>query len=42
MLIAGAVLYACYWVILLVLYLAIVAKRCNKREEQYHLPYAEA
>jgi hyaluronan synthase len=42
LLIAGAILYACYWVILLVLYLAIVAKRCNKREEQYHLPYAEA
>ncbi|KAK1887252.1 Hyaluronan synthase 3 [Dissostichus eleginoides] len=42
LLIAGTILYACYWIILLVLYLAIVAKRCNKREEQYHLPYAEA
>ncbi|KAG7263694.1 hypothetical protein CRUP_007762 [Coryphaenoides rupestris] len=42
LLIVGLVLYACYWVVLLVLYLAIVAKRCNKREEQYHLPYAEA
>ncbi|XP_008302693.1 hyaluronan synthase 3 [Stegastes partitus] len=42
LLIAGTILYACYWLILLVLYLAIVAKRCNKREEQYHLPYAEA
>ena len=42
LLIAGLILYACYWVVLLVLYLAIVAKRCNKREEQYHLPYAEA
>ncbi|KAL4657089.1 hyaluronan synthase 3 [Arapaima gigas] len=41
LLIAGAILYGCYWIILLVLYLAIVAKRCNKREEQYHLPYAE-
>ncbi|MBN3316592.1 HYAS3 synthase, partial [Atractosteus spatula] len=41
-LIAGAILYGCYWIILLVLYLAIVAKRCNKREEQYSLPYAEA
>ncbi|XP_066570080.1 hyaluronan synthase 3 [Amia ocellicauda] len=41
-LIAGAILYGCYWIILLVLYLAIVAKRCSKREEQYHLPYAEA
>ncbi|XP_048828667.1 hyaluronan synthase 3 [Brienomyrus brachyistius] len=42
LLIAGAILYGSYWIILLVLYLAIVAKRCNKREEQYHLPYAEA
>uniref|UniRef100_A0A8C2K527 Hyaluronan synthase 3 n=1 Tax=Cyprinus carpio TaxID=7962 RepID=A0A8C2K527_CYPCA len=42
LLIAGTILYACYWLILLVLYLAIVAKRCNKREEQYHLSYAEA
>ncbi|KPP67671.1 hyaluronan synthase 3-like [Scleropages formosus] len=41
LLIAGAILYGCYWIVLLVLYLAIVAKRCNKREEQYHLPYAE-
>ncbi|XP_055029910.2 hyaluronan synthase 3 [Misgurnus anguillicaudatus] len=42
LLIAGAVVYACYWVVLLVLYLAIVAKRCNKREEQFHLPYSKA
>ncbi|XP_016111256.1 hyaluronan synthase 3-like [Sinocyclocheilus grahami] len=42
LLIAGTILYACYWLILLVLYLAIVAKRCNKREEQYHLSNAEA
>ncbi|KAG7521607.1 Hyaluronan synthase 3 [Solea senegalensis] len=42
LLITGTILYACYWLVLLLLYLAIVAKRCNKREEQYHLPYAEA
>lgn len=42
LLISGAILYACYWIILLALYLAIVAKRCNKREEQYHLPYVGA
>lgn len=42
LLVLGAMLYACYWVILLALYLAIVAKRCNKREEQYHLPYVGA
>ncbi|KAK6479891.1 hyaluronan synthase 3-like isoform X1 [Huso huso] len=41
-LIAGAIIYASYWIILLVLYLAIVAKRCSKREEQYNLAYAEA
>uniref|UniRef100_A0A3B4BMW3 Uncharacterized protein n=1 Tax=Periophthalmus magnuspinnatus TaxID=409849 RepID=A0A3B4BMW3_9GOBI len=40
LLISGTVLYGCYWIILLVLYLAIVAKRCNKREdstEQYDI-----
>ncbi|XP_061078585.1 hyaluronan synthase 3 isoform X2 [Conger conger] len=42
LLVAGAVLYACYWAALLALYLAIVAKRCNKREEQYSLAYTEA
>ncbi|XP_037111155.1 hyaluronan synthase 3 isoform X3 [Syngnathus acus] len=42
LLISGTILYACYWLILLVLYLAIVAKRCNKRQEQYRLPYVEA
>ncbi|MGH0118100.1 UNVERIFIED_CONTAM: hypothetical protein FKN15_043600 [Acipenser sinensis] len=41
-LITGAIIYASYWIILLVLYLAIVAKRCSKREEQYNLAYAEA
>ncbi|KAJ8248860.1 hypothetical protein GJAV_G00228530 [Gymnothorax javanicus] len=41
LLVAGAVLYICYWAALLALYLAIVAKRCNKREEQYSLAYAE-
>ncbi|XP_028665956.2 hyaluronan synthase 3 [Erpetoichthys calabaricus] len=40
-LIAGAILYACYWIMLLILYFAIVAKHCNKKEEQYNLPYAE-
>ncbi|TNN01022.1 hypothetical protein fugu_012268 [Takifugu bimaculatus] len=38
LLVSGTLLYACYWVVLLVLYLAIVAKRCNKRPEQFHLP----
>ncbi|RXM28292.1 Hyaluronan synthase 3 [Acipenser ruthenus] len=41
-LITGAIIYASYWIILLILYLAIVAKRCSKREEQYNLAYAEA
>ncbi|XP_041123701.1 hyaluronan synthase 3-like [Polyodon spathula] len=41
-LIAGAITYASYWIILLVLYLAIVAKRSSKREKQYNLAYAEA
>ncbi|XP_006027891.1 hyaluronan synthase 3 [Alligator sinensis] len=40
-LISGAVLYACYWVVLLMLYLAIVARRCGKRPEQYGLAFAE-
>ncbi|NWX93888.1 HYAS3 synthase, partial [Nothoprocta pentlandii] len=40
-LVSGAVLYACYWVALLMLYLAIVARRCGKRQEQCGLPFAE-
>nr|XP_025975473.1 hyaluronan synthase 3 [Dromaius novaehollandiae] len=40
-LVAGAVLYACYWVALLMLYLAIVARRCGKRQEQCGLAFAE-
>ncbi|XP_006008738.2 hyaluronan synthase 3 [Latimeria chalumnae] len=41
-LITGTVLYACYWVVLLVLYLTIVARRCGKRQEQYSLAFGEA
>uniref|UniRef100_A0A670Z4M2 Hyaluronan synthase 3 n=1 Tax=Pseudonaja textilis TaxID=8673 RepID=A0A670Z4M2_PSETE len=41
-LISGAILYACYWVALLTLYLAIVARRCSKPQERYSLPFAEA
>ncbi|XP_060538429.1 LOW QUALITY PROTEIN: hyaluronan synthase 3 [Pantherophis guttatus] len=40
-LISGAILYACYWVVLLTLYLAIVARRCSKPQEQYSLAFAE-
>ncbi|XP_070617833.1 hyaluronan synthase 3 [Erythrolamprus reginae] len=40
-LITGAILYACYWVGLLTLYLAIVARRCSKPQEQYSLAFAE-
>ncbi|NWI26281.1 HYAS3 synthase, partial [Sula dactylatra] len=40
-LISGAILYACYWVALLTLYLAIVARRCGKRQEQCGLAFAE-
>ncbi|KAJ6652502.1 hypothetical protein lerEdw1_011472 [Lerista edwardsae] len=40
-LISGAVLYACYWVALLALYLALVARRCSKPQEQYSLAFAE-
>lgn len=40
-LISGAVLYACYWVALLTLYLAMVARRCGKRKEQCGLVFAE-
>ncbi|NXF34835.1 HYAS3 synthase, partial [Nyctibius bracteatus] len=40
-LISGAILYACYWVALLTLYLAIVARRCGKRPEQCGLAFAE-
>ncbi|XP_057240192.1 hyaluronan synthase 3 isoform X2 [Malurus melanocephalus] len=40
-LISGAILYACYWVALLTLYLAIVARRCGKRQEQCGLVFAE-
>ncbi|NWU48442.1 HYAS3 synthase, partial [Dromas ardeola] len=41
LLISGAILYACYWVALLTLYLAIVARRCGKRQEQCGLAFAE-
>ncbi|XP_042741877.1 hyaluronan synthase 3 [Lagopus leucura] len=40
-LVSGAVLYACYWVALLTLYLAMVARRCGKRQEQCGLVFAE-
>ncbi|XP_017596840.1 PREDICTED: hyaluronan synthase 3 [Corvus brachyrhynchos] len=40
-LISGAILYACYWVALLTLYLAIVARRCGKRQEQCGLVFTE-
>ncbi|XP_053255862.1 hyaluronan synthase 3 isoform X1 [Podarcis raffonei] len=40
-LISGAILYACYWVALLALYLAIVARRCSKPQEEYSLAFAE-
>ncbi|KFV70336.1 Hyaluronan synthase 3, partial [Dryobates pubescens] len=33
-LVSGAILYACYWVALFTLYLAIFARRCGKRQEQ--------
>ncbi|XP_077167009.1 hyaluronan synthase 3 isoform X2 [Paroedura picta] len=40
-LIAGAILYACYWVALLMLYLAIVARPCSNPQEQYSLAFME-
>nr|XP_056718463.1 hyaluronan synthase 3 [Euleptes europaea] len=40
-LIAGAVLYACYWVALLTLYLAVVARRCSKPQEHCSLAFME-
>ncbi|XP_074170764.1 hyaluronan synthase 3 isoform X2 [Rhinolophus sinicus] len=40
-LVSGAVLYGCYWVALLMLYLAIIARRCGKKTEQYSLAFAE-
>ncbi|NXP42171.1 HYAS3 synthase, partial [Leiothrix lutea] len=40
-LISGAILYACYWVALLTLYLALVARRCGKRQEQCGLVFTE-
>ncbi|NXE43490.1 HYAS3 synthase, partial [Ptilorrhoa leucosticta] len=40
-LVSGAILYACYWVALLTLYLAIVARRCGKRQEQCGLVFTE-
>ncbi|XP_036391197.1 hyaluronan synthase 3 [Megalops cyprinoides] len=40
-LIAGAVLYACYWVVLVALYFAVVAKRRGKTAERCPLPDAE-
>ncbi|XP_053741892.1 hyaluronan synthase 3 [Synchiropus splendidus] len=42
LLLAGTLLYASYWLVLLLLYLAIVAKRCGKREERFPLPYGQA
>uniref|UniRef100_G3WH17 hyaluronan synthase n=1 Tax=Sarcophilus harrisii TaxID=9305 RepID=G3WH17_SARHA len=40
-LVSGAILYACYWVALLMLYLAIIARRCGRKPEQYSLAFAE-
>ncbi|XP_066440267.1 hyaluronan synthase 3 isoform X1 [Eleutherodactylus coqui] len=40
-LVTGAVLYGCYWLALLSLYLAIVARRCGKKQELYSLALAE-
>ncbi|XP_045438712.1 hyaluronan synthase 3 isoform X1 [Pipistrellus kuhlii] len=40
-LVSGAILYGCYWVALLMLYLAIIARRCGKQPEQYSLAFAE-
>lgn len=40
-LVSGAILYACYWVALFALYMAIVARRCGKRQEQCGLAFAE-
>ncbi|KAM4721347.1 hyaluronan synthase 3 [Rhinophrynus dorsalis] len=40
-LVIGAILYGCYWVALLSLYLALVARRCGKRQELYSLALAE-
>ncbi|KAG6940775.1 hyaluronan synthase 3, partial [Chelydra serpentina] len=40
-LISGAILYGCYWMALLMLYMAIVARRCGKRQEQSSLAFAE-
>ncbi|XP_009072812.1 PREDICTED: hyaluronan synthase 3-like, partial [Acanthisitta chloris] len=40
-LVAGAILYACYWVGLFTLYLVIVARRCGKRQEQCRLALTE-
>ncbi|XP_053305345.1 hyaluronan synthase 3 [Spea bombifrons] len=40
-LVTGAILYACYWVALLSLYLALVARRCGKKQELYSLALAE-
>ncbi|MEE6511744.1 hypothetical protein FKM82_018486 [Ascaphus truei] len=38
---SGAILYGCYWLVLLCLYLALVARRCGKRQELYSLAVAE-
>ncbi|XP_065518662.1 hyaluronan synthase 3 isoform X2 [Lathamus discolor] len=40
-LVSGAILYACYWVGLFALYMAIIARRCGKRQEQHGLAFAE-
>ncbi|CAN0364315.1 hyaluronan synthase 3 [Lethenteron reissneri] len=36
-LIVGAALYACYWVVLLSLYFALVMRRCNRKNDRYTL-----
>ncbi|XP_032836154.1 hyaluronan synthase 3-like [Petromyzon marinus] len=36
-LIVGAALYACYWVVLLSLYVALVMRRCNRKNDRYTL-----
>nr|XP_033796961.1 hyaluronan synthase 3 isoform X1 [Geotrypetes seraphini] len=40
-LVSGTILYGCYWMALFTLYLAIIARRCGKQQEQYSLAFAE-
>ncbi|KAM4605833.1 hyaluronan synthase 3 [Discoglossus pictus] len=40
-LVSGAILYGCYWLALLSLYLALIARRCGKRGELYSLTLGE-